>query len=348
MPAAQQMGQRMSASNQSETVTMRRRGLGRATAAAVAAACVVLASAPGQAQVYPNRPVRVVLPFAAGGVADISSRIVAEKLGDRLGQRFIIENQPGAGGIVAARSVLSAPADGYTLALLTNGTAISVPLFASLPFDPLKDFTPISTLGYFDCLFVVNAASEFRTLPDFLKAARDKPGTLNIGTINVGGTQNLAAELFRSSAGVNVVIVPFRSSPEAVVALLRNDVQMVIDFYAALRPGLEDGKTRALAWSGAKPSPALPQVTTAREAGVNGYEVSSWNSLYAPAATPPEVIQTLNRVLREVLADPDVRKRLLDLGIESKASTPAEMDAQMRADIKKWGEVIVRANIAKQ
>jgi tripartite-type tricarboxylate transporter receptor subunit TctC len=292
--------------------------------------------------------VRVVLPFAAGGVADISSRIVAEKLGDRLGQRFIVENQPGAGGIVAARSVLSAPADGYTLALLTNGTAISVPLFKSLPFDPLKDFTPISTLGYFDCLFVANAESGFRTLPDFLKVAREKPGTLNIGTINVGGTQNLAAELFRTAAGLNVVIIPYRSTPEALVALLRNDVQVVVEFYAALRSGLEDGKTRALAWSGAKPSPALPQVPTAQAAGVAGYEVSSWNSLYAPAGTPPEVIDTMNRALREVLADADVRKRLLDLGIESKASTPAEMDAQMRADIKKWGDVIERANIAKQ
>jgi tripartite-type tricarboxylate transporter receptor subunit TctC len=320
----------------------------RAISAALAIAGIVLAGAPVQAQTYPNRPVRVVLPFAAGGVADISSRIVAEKLGDRLGQRFFVENQPGAGGIVAARSVLSTPADGYTLALLTNGTAISVPLFASLPFDPLKDFTPISTLGYFDCLLVANAESEFRTLADFLKAAREKPGAFNIGTINVGGTQNLAAELFRSTAGIKVVIIPYRSTPEAVVALLRGDVQMVIDFYAALRPGLEDGKTRALAWSGAKPSPALPQVPTAGQAGVAGYEVSSWNALYAPAGTPPEVIETVNRALRGVLADPDLRKRLLELGIESKASTPAEMDAQMRADIKKWGDVIARANIPKQ
>jgi tripartite-type tricarboxylate transporter receptor subunit TctC len=334
--------------NHHQTSATAPRASARAMAAILAAACVVLAGTSAAAQTYPNRPVRMVLPFAAGGVADISSRTVAEKLGERLGQRFIVENVPGAGGIAAARAALSAPADGYTLALLTNGTAISVPLFKSLPFDPLKDFTPISTLGYFDCLFVVNAASEFRNLQDFLKVAREKPGALNIGTITVGGTQNLAAELFKSTTGANFVIVPFRTSPEAVVALLRNDIHMVIDFYAALRPGLQDGKTRALAWSGPKRSPALPDVPTAQEAGVSGYVVTSWNSLYAPAGTPPEVIDGVNRALREVLADAEVRRKLLDLGIESRASTPAEIDAQMRADIKKWDDVITRANIPKQ
>jgi len=326
--------------------------MGRRSASARAALIVTgfmgLAVPAALADTYPSRPVRLVLPFGAGGVADISARVVADKLGDRLGQRFIVDNQPGAGGIAAARSALAAPRDGYTLALLTNATAISVPLFTNLPFDPLKDFSPISTLGYFDCLFVTNATSEFQSLQDFLKVARAKPGALNVGTVNPGSTQHLTAELFKSTAGVDFVIVPFRTTPEAVLALLRNDIQMVIDFYAGLKPGLVDGKTRAIAWSAATRSPALPDVPTVQEGGVPGFNVTSWNALYVPAGDPPEVVETINRSLRAVLADPEVKRRLLDLGIDSRASSPAELDAQMRADIKKWGAVIERAGIAKQ
>jgi tripartite-type tricarboxylate transporter receptor subunit TctC len=320
----------------------------RLVCAAVLAALVTLSAHSASAETYPSRPIHLIVPFGAGGVADVSSRIVADKLGDLLGQRFVIDNMPGAGGIAAARNALAAPRDGYTLALLTNATAISVSLFANLPFNPLKDFTPISTLGYFDCLFVTNAASEFRTLSDFLKAARAKPGALNVGTVNPGSTQHLTAELFKSTAGVNFVIVPFRTTPEAVIGLMRNDVQMVIDFYAGLNAGLSDGKLRPVAWSAAQRSPALPDVPTVEQGGVAGFNVSSWNALYAPSGVPGEAIETINRGLHTVLADPEVKRRLLDLGIDSKASTPVELDERMRADIKKWAEVIERAGIAKQ
>src|SRR5580658_35158 len=160
----------------------------------LAASSIAAGSARAQAK-YPDRPVRVILPFAAGGVADITARLVAEGLGNKLGQNFVIENNPGAGGIAAARAALSGDKDGYTLTLLTNGTAITVPLFDHLPFDPLKDFVPISTIGYFTCVFAVEASSPFHSLADFLKADREKPGTINVGTINVGSTQNLTAEL---------------------------------------------------------------------------------------------------------------------------------------------------------
>jgi len=165
--------------------------------------------------VYPNRPVRIVVPFAAGGVADTTARIVADKLSDRLGQRFYVENLPGAGGITAARTVMGSPPDGYTLVMLTNGTAVSVSLFNKLPFDPLKDFAPVSSLGFFDFVLATGASSGFRTLADFIAAARAKPGTLNVGTINVGSTQNLSAELFKTAAGIDFTIVPFRGTPEA-------------------------------------------------------------------------------------------------------------------------------------
>jgi tripartite-type tricarboxylate transporter receptor subunit TctC len=297
---------------------------------------------------YPDHPVRVILPFGPGGVADVTARLVAQALSEKLGQNFFIENMPGAGGITAARAALAGGADGYTLTLLTNGTAISVPLFTHLPFDPLKEFVPISTIGYFTCDFVVNASSPYQTLGDFLKAAKNKPGTLNVGTINVGSTQNLTAELFKAMAGIDVVIVPFRSSPDVVVALLRDDIQMDIDFYAALKPTLDGGKARAVATSAPQRSPELPNIPTVQEGGVGNFEVTAWNGLYAPAGTPDAIIQTLNKALHDVLADPDLKKRALDLGIDAKASTPAELDGRMRGDIEKWGKVIAQAGIAKQ
>jgi tripartite-type tricarboxylate transporter receptor subunit TctC len=329
----------------STSMAMTRRQVARALA--FSAASIATVSVRAQAK-YPDRPVRVILPFAAGGVADITARLVAEGLGNKLGQNFVIENNPGAGGITAARAALSGDKDGYTLTLLTNGTAISVPLFNHLPFDPLKDFTPISIFGTFETDFVVAASSSYKTLGDVLTAARAKPGTLNIGTVNVGSTQNLTAELFKSMANIDVVIVPFRATPEVVIALLRGDIQMAIDFYAPLKPSLDSGQARAIATGGTTRSVSLPDIPTVQEAGVPGFEVTAWNGLYAPAGTPKAVIDTLNATLQGVLADPALKKRALELGIDAKASTPAELDARMRSDIAKWGSVIERAHIPKQ
>jgi tripartite-type tricarboxylate transporter receptor subunit TctC len=321
----------------------------RTATVSLALAAAGLASPPLRAQAkYPDRPVRVILPFGAGGVADVTSRLVAQAMGEKLGQNFVIENMPGAGGITAARAAIAGGKDGYTLTLQTSGTAISAQLFEHLPFDPLKDFIPISTIGYFTCDFAVETSSPFKALGDFIKAAREKPATLNVGTINVGSTQNLTAELFKSMAGIDVVIVPFRGSPDVVVGLLRGDIQLAVDFYAALKPSFDNGQTRALATSAPQRSPELPDVPTVQEAGVAGFDVTGWNALYAPAGTPDEIIQILNKALHDVLADPELKKRALDLGINAKASTPAELDAHMRNDIDKWGKVIASAHIPKQ
>ena len=333
--------------NNNVVVTTRRVVVKALALAPVAAPFVALPDR-ARAQAYPTRPVRLVLPFGAGGVADVTSRLTAEKLSDKLGQRFVVENQPGAGGINAVRSVISAPPDGYTLGLVTNGTAISVPLFKSLPFDPIKDFDLVSTLGYFDLVFVANGESSFKTLADFVDAARAAPGKLNVGTVNVGSTQNLGAELFKASAGVDFQVVPYRGSPEIIVGLLRNDVDLMVDFYAALRAGLQDGKLRPLAVSSPQRSPILPDVPTVQEAGVRDYEVTSWNGIFAPPGTPSDVIDVLNRSLRDILAIPDVVKQYADVGIEAKASTPEELGARLRQDIDKWGKVIERAGIPKQ
>lgn len=300
------------------------------------------------AQKYPDRPVRIILPLGVGGIGDISTRIVADKLGEKLGQRFIVENMPAAGGIAAAKAAISAPADGYTLILFTGGVSSSVPLYKDLGYDPLKDFAPISSMGYFDCLAVTNGESPYKTLEDFLKISKDKPGTLNVGVISGGGVQMLTANYLKQTAHGEFVIVPFKTTPDAILALLRNDVQMVIDFYAALKGGISDGKLRPVAWMGPTPSPALPNVKTADQQGAKGLRAQSWNSYYVKAGTPPAVIATLNKALHDVVADPDVKKRLLDLGIDSRASTPEQMDAQMRGDIKLWTDVIEKAGIERR
>jgi tripartite-type tricarboxylate transporter receptor subunit TctC len=297
---------------------------------------------------YPDKAVRIVLPFAAGGVADITARIIAEKLGDRLGQRFYVENQPGAGGIAAARTVISSPPDGHTLALLSNGTAVSVSLFKKLPFDPLKDFEPVSSLGFFDFVFSTGATSQFNTLGDFIAAAKAKPGALNVGTINIGSTQNLSAELFKTAAGIDFTIIPFRATPEAQISLLQGDIALMIDSYSSMKGNLADGKWRALASSGSARSESTPDVATLQESGVAGYDVVSWNALFAPAGTPPQIVKTLSAALRDVLAGADVKKRLIELGIEARASTPQEISARLKSDIDKWRQVIEKAGIQKQ
>jgi tripartite-type tricarboxylate transporter receptor subunit TctC len=326
-------------------VTRRQFSAGLAAAAAPAGLWPAFARAQ---QNYPSRPVRFILPFAAAGVADITSRLAAEKLGDKLGQRFVVENQPGPGGIAAARAVLSQAPDGHTLGLVTNGTSISAAIYKALPFDPVKEFATISTIGAFDLVFATNVDSEFKTMQDFMKAAREQPGKLNVGTINVGGTQNLAAELLKSSAGLNVQIIPYRGTPDVIVALLRNDVQLMVDFYAPMKPTLEDKKMRAVATTGPQRSPFFTDVPTVAEAGVAGYEVTSWNGLFAPAGTPAEIISVLNKTIREIVATPEVKQRYAELGIEAKASTPEELKARLAGDINKWAAVIERAGIPKQ
>jgi tripartite-type tricarboxylate transporter receptor subunit TctC len=311
------------------------------------AAFVVLASLSQAQAAWPDRPVKIVLPFGPGGVADVTARIVADKLSDKLGQRFVIENMPGPGGINAARAVTTAAPDGYTMGLVTNGTAISVAAFNHLPFDPVKEFDMVSTIGLFDLVFAVNAESEFKTLADFVKAAQAQPGKLNIGTIAVGGTQNLGAELFKAMTGLNVIIVPYKNSPDIVVALLRNDVQMLVEFPPAIQGQVNDGKLRVVASSSPKRSPFMPNVPTVAET-VPGYEVTSWNAIFAPKGTPKEIIDTLNKAIQEVVAMRDVKEKFAKVGVVAQASSPQELHERLVADIKKWDDVVEKAHIPKK
>jgi tripartite-type tricarboxylate transporter receptor subunit TctC len=326
-------------------VTRRMAALAIATSVGAA---MLMPSTPALAQKYPDRPVRIVLPFGAGGVADVTTRLVAEKLGEKLGQRFIVENMPGAGGITAARAVLQAAPDGYTLALFSNGTAVSVGLFKSLPFDPVKDFKPVSNMGYFDLILATSVKSPYKTLKDFIDAAKASPGKLNIGTIAAGSTQNLGAELFKSTAGINVVTVPFKNSGDVAIALERNDIQMAVDFYAALRPSLESDKFVPVATTGTERVSYLKDVPTAKEAGAGDFVATSWNAIYVRKEVPDDIVKTLNAALNEVLNDPTIKQKAIDVGIEAKGSTTEALDKQLTSDIAKWSAVIEKAGIPKR
>jgi tripartite-type tricarboxylate transporter receptor subunit TctC len=295
---------------------------------------------------FPNKPIRIVIPFAAGGFADIMMRLLADKLGERLGQRVIIDNRIGGGGIVAAQAVTSSAADGHTLFVLATGTAISVALFKTLPFDAIKDFTPISTVSHFDLLLLTNAKSPIRTLDDLLAESRRQGDKMNIGTTIPGSAQNLAGALFKATAVPQATLVPYRSTPDVLVALLRDDITVAIESYAALRAPIDDGQVRAIASSGAERT--LPNVPTAREAGVPGFEVIGWNALFAPAGTPQDVVAKLNKAIGEVVEMPDFRKRVVELGGVPQASTPAELADRLVTDIKKWNAIIDQAGVERK
>ena len=318
-----------------------------------AAAFVLLASAatPGSAwaqEAYPSQPIRFVVAFGPGGVGDTTARLVAERLGDKLGQRVVVENTPGGGGIAAARAVLSAPADGHTLALLTNGTSISVGLFKNLTFDPLADFAPVSKLGTFEFFLAVKGDSPYASLADFLKFARANPGKLNVGTVNPGSTQHLSAMLLKSTAGIEFQWVPFKNTPDLLIALLRGDVDAAIDAYTAIKGNLVDGKLRALATTASVRFPLLSDVPTAKEGGAGNFEATAWNGLFVKAGTPAAIVAQLNKAAVEVLSDADLKKRLLDLGIVADPTSPEGLTTFFKGDIAKWADVIEKNKIEKR
>jgi tripartite-type tricarboxylate transporter receptor subunit TctC len=323
------------------------RGILQAAVLAVPLLLPALSPAWGQGA-YPSQPVRFVIAFGPGGVGDTTARLVAEKLSDKLGQRVVVENNPGGGGIAAARAVLTAPADGHTLALLTNGTSISVSLFKNLTFDPLADFAPVSKLGTFEFFFAVGAASPHRTLGDVIKAARDNPGKLNVGTVNPGSTQHLSAMLLKSTANIEFQWVPFRNTPDLLVALLRGDIDVGIDAFTAFRGNFEDGKLRPLATSAPTRFPLLPNVPTAKEAGAGEFAATAWNGMFVKAGTPAPIVAQLNKAVGEVMADPALRKRLLEVGIAADPTTPEALTAFFKTDIAKWADVIGRHKIEKR
>lgn len=303
---------------------------------------------PSLAQVFPSKPLKIVVPFGAGGVADLTARTVATKLAESLGQAVVIENKPGAGGVVAGDAVAKAEPDGHTLLLMSNGTAVSAGLFKSLPFDTVRDFAPISVLGTFDIAIIIPADSKFKTLSDLLTFARANPGKLNLGSINIGSTQNLAAELFKTSSGADLQIVPFNGTPAVITALRGGQIDAALEILGPVLPQINAKALRALAVTGDKRAAVLPDVPTAKESGLPSFVASSWNALAAPAKTPKDVIARLNKDIALALNNPDIKKKLHDLNVEANPSTPEQAAALLGSEIKRWGDVIVRAKVPTQ
>src|SRR6266853_5889307 len=289
---------------------------------AVLLTCVVTGAL---AQTYPAQPVKLLLPYAAGGVADITARVLAQRLSQTLGQQVIIDNRPSAGQIVATEAAMKAEPDGYTLLWLNQGHAVSVSMFKSLPYDPVRDFEPISTVGFFGLALVVNSNSPYRSAKDFIAAAKASPGKLNVGTTSIGATQFIAAELFKSMAALDFQTVPFKATPMIITALKGNDLQGMVEILAPVIPHIKSGNLRALGVTFDHRFAGLPEVPTLAEAGVPGYEASAWNGVAAPARTPRAVIERLNKEINAAVAAPELKQRLQDLGVDARASSPGAM-----------------------
>ena len=322
--------------------------------AAIAGCMMVLAALVSSAVAqsdpnYPSKPVRIFVPYGPGGVGDLTMRLLAQKLRENSGQQFVIENRPGAGGALSAKGALDAPADGYSLAVTGNGQAISMTLFKARTYDVLTDFTQVSITATFEVLLAVKGDdSRFKTLQDVVTFARANPGKLNLGAINPGSTQNLSAHLFKQTTGVDVTIVPYKTTPELVTAILRGDVDLGFDFFAGFQGPIIDKQIRIVATSGEHRNPLLKDVPTAIESGFPSYVVTSWNGLASRAPLPAPTLKKLNELIVTSLADPELQDKALKLGMDARGSTPEQMRDRMANDIVKWRTVIEKADIAAQ
>lgn len=306
----------------------------------------LLAASVAAAQDFPSKPIRVVVPFPPGGNSDALARIVGAELAKPLGQQIVVENRAGAGGTIAAASVAKAAPDGYTLFLNTAGThGIATTLYPNLQYDAIRDFAPITNVAAAPLLFLVGAQSPYRTLGELIAAAKANPKSLPFGSAGMGSSGHMATEMFLTMAGLEMVHVPYKGGHLAAVDLMAGLVHLVLDQIPASLPQIKAGKMRAVAISTPRRSELLPDVPTAAEAGVPGYNAQSWFGLVAPAGTPRPVIARLHGEVVRVLAIPDVRARILGIGMEPVGDTPEQFAAHIRSEIERWGRVVKSAGI---
>ena len=306
-------------------------------------ACLLLGFA-AHAQEFPSKPVRIIVPFAPGGVADNSARVVAEPLGVRLGHQVIVENRPGASGNIGTQQAAQAAPDGYTLLLGFDGTMVINPhVFAKIPFDTLADFAPVTKLGDATLILVAHPSTGFKNLNQLLEAAKAKP--YSYGTSGTGGTPHLAAEMLKQRTGVQLEHVPYKGGGPAVIDVLGGQIPLVFTAIASAQQYVRGGRLIGLGVPGAKRSSALPDVPTFQESGLSGFDVSSWTGIFAPAKTPPAVIARLQKELSAVLQSPFVKERYATLGIEPVGNSPEQFGAQVREDLARWEKVVKAANV---
>jgi tripartite-type tricarboxylate transporter receptor subunit TctC len=295
---------------------------------------------------YPDRPIRLVVPFAPGGVTDTSGRLVAEALGKRLGQQVVVENKPGASGNIGTQQVAGSPPDGYTLVLAFDGTMVINPhVFANVPFDTLKDFAPVGRIGDATLILVAYPGFAAKTVKDLIAVAKQDPKGVSYGTSGVGGTPHIAGELLAQRTGAKLVHVPYKGGGQAMADALGGNIPLVYTAVAGAVPYVKSGKLVPIAVSSRQRSPSLPDVPTFIESGVPDFEASSWVGILAPAKTPRPVVDRLNRELNALLASPEIVEKLAALGIVATPGTPEQFSEVMRSDLAKYGQVVKGAGI---
>jgi len=299
------------------------------------------------AQPYPSKPIRLLVPFGPGGVGDITSRAVTQKMSEAMGQQIIIDNRPSAGGIVATETVAKSDPDGYTLYLMNNTNAVSAAMFKKLPYDTVKDFAMVSTVGAFSLGVLVAPDSPVKTVKDLIAQAKANPGKLNIGSINIGTTQHLSVELFKSMAALNVTPVPFNNTAAVITALRGGDVQAAIEFLPPVLGQIRANGLRAIAVTSTTRFGLLPNVPTLAEAGLPGYDVSSWNGIAVAAKTPKAIVERLNKEIHAAVNSPQIKQRFQELGVEQNVSTPEGMRKFLINEIAKWNALIDKAKIQR-
>lgn len=313
----------------------------------VLVACATLAGAASAADKYPVKPITYVVPFAAGGTTDILGRLIGTRLSPMLGNTpIVVENRPGAGGNIGSDYVAKAKPDGYTLVGGTiSSHAINVSLYPKMPYDPVKSFAPVALIGTLPNVLVVHASSPYRSVQDVIAAAKARPQAISFGSSGNGTSQHLSGELFKSMAGIEMLHVPFKGSAPSVQALLGEQVTLIFENILAAIPLIQSGKFRALAVTSATRSSNLPDVPTVSESGLKGYEIVSWQAIFAPAGTPAPIVRELAGDIARVILDADMKAKLLALGVEPSGAGPAELGAFQKAEVAKWAQLIKSAHI---
>jgi tripartite-type tricarboxylate transporter receptor subunit TctC len=308
--------------------------------ATVLVAAQALFAGPSLAEDYPTRPIRIIVPFGAGGPADVAARVLGNAMQESLKQPFVIENRPGAGGVIGTIEAAKSAPDGYTLLMMSNTQTANESLVPQRKYELMRDLVPVAPINFSDLVIVVHPSVPANNLREFIALAKSKPGKLNYASSGQGTPYHMAGELFKSMAGIDLVHVPYRNSGEARNGVIGGQVQMMIDAVTSMAPNVSQGQVRALATTGDKRSSVLPEVPTTEEAGLSGYDATIWLGLMAPAGTPRPVIDKLNAAVNAAIKRPEIVKLWADQGAAPMSMTPEEFDKYLRGDIVKWAEVV--------
>ena len=312
---------------------------------ALACAGGLLQALPAAAQKYPDRPVRIIVPFAVGGPADVFARFIAQRLPDQVGGTFVIENKPGAGAVIGTDQVAKSPPDGYTLLLMSNTHTVNETLLANKPYDLMRDFVGIAPINYSDLVLVAHPSVGITNVRDLVKRAKEHPGKLTYASSGTGTPYHMAGELFKAMTDTKILHIPYRGSSGARTDVLGGQVDMMFDAVTTMTENIKAGKVKAIATTGTRRSAVLPEVPTVEESGVKGYEATIWLGLMAPRGTPPAIVNRLNEAITKIVNEPDLRQNWARQGAVPLAMNPQEFDKYLRADIQKWAKVIKTANI---